>query len=684
MTSLELWGGVECTIARIGEGYRDQVAETGHHDRIGDLDLVAGLGIRTLRYPVLWEALDPDIVPGRSWDWHDERLRHLRELGIDPIVGLLHHGSGPRDTSLLDPGFAARLAQHARAVAERFPWVARYTPVNEPLTTARFSALYGHWYPHRRSYPDFLRALVNQCRATVLAMEAIREVNPAAELVQTEDIGRVFSTEELAYQADHENGRRWLSLDLLFGRVGPDHAFWPVLLENGIAESELDTFLATRPPDLVGVNHYLTSDRYLDQDLFGYPPHLHGQNDWQHYADVEAVRVAELDGLTGPLPRIREVALRYPAPIAITEVHHGCSRDEQLRWFHEVWNAGTAARQEGLDIRAVTIWSLFGACDWNSLLTRTERIYEPGVYDARGREPRPTALAHAARALTETGRFDHPVLAQPGWWHRPERVYASKRAAPSVATRRSATLVLLAEPGPFTSECLRIARRRGLEMEAISPRPCASLAEACDRPVWGILDASGAATAPSLRRDGFLTWLNLAADADLPYVFLSRSDVFSGRPGYGFVERDRPSPPSIAGRRRAAQEELALTRHPRALVVRAGSLFGPGTELPGQGPVRTGAARGQEPSRHAGEFSYVPDLLHVVLDLLLDEENGIRHLVNDGPSSADARSSTGTGARLATERGALMPPMDSALAREAMWRDEFFALESRVALVAAE
>jgi hypothetical protein len=62
----------------------------------------------------------------------------------------VHHGSGPRHTDLLDPAFATGLADYAGAVAARYPWVTDWTPVNEPLTTARFAALYGFWYPHAR------------------------------------------------------------------------------------------------------------------------------------------------------------------------------------------------------------------------------------------------------------------------------------------------------------------------------------------------------------------------------------------------------------------------------------------------------------------------------------------------------------------------------------------------------
>src|SRR5215207_1436614 len=46
--SLELWGGVECTVNRVGDRYFDQVERTGHASRDSDLDLIAGLGVRTL------------------------------------------------------------------------------------------------------------------------------------------------------------------------------------------------------------------------------------------------------------------------------------------------------------------------------------------------------------------------------------------------------------------------------------------------------------------------------------------------------------------------------------------------------------------------------------------------------------------------------------------------------------
>jgi len=117
----ELWGGVECTVNRVNDDYFDQMERNGHAWRLEDLDLFASLGIKALRYPVLWERTAPDGIDNADWRWADERLNRLRELGIEPIVGFVHHGSGPRDTNLLDPAFPGRLAAYARALPSVIP-----------------------------------------------------------------------------------------------------------------------------------------------------------------------------------------------------------------------------------------------------------------------------------------------------------------------------------------------------------------------------------------------------------------------------------------------------------------------------------------------------------------------------------------------------------------------------------
>ena len=48
-----------------------------------------------------------------------------------------------------------------------------------------------------------------------------------------------------------------------------------------------------RPPDLIGLNYYLTSDRFLDHRLELYPRELWGGNGRERYADVDVVATVE-------------------------------------------------------------------------------------------------------------------------------------------------------------------------------------------------------------------------------------------------------------------------------------------------------------------------------------------------------------------------------------------------------
>lgn len=490
---LELWGGIECTVTRIGDDFRDQLRETGHWDRPGDLDLVAGLGIRVLRYPVLWEHVSPHQPDRADWSWHDARLSRLRDLGVTPIAGLVHHGGGPRYTNLLDPAFPERLATHAARVAGRYPWLRLFTPVNEPLTTARFAGLYGHWYPHGTGYGPFLRALVIECKGVLLSMRAIRRRIPEARLVQTEDMGKCFSTPCLQHQADHENERRWLSFDLLCGRVDRSHPWHAEFLNAGVTAADLD-LLATGEavPDIVGINHYTTSERYLDPAQNHYPPHLRSTDPRHAYADAEAVRMDWPVGETGPKARLREVWERYRLPMAVTEAHHGGTRDEQLRWLLEMWQAAQELRAEGADIRAVTVWSLFGALDWNSLLRERAGFYEPGPFDARQDPPRPTALAAAAKALATTGTYDHPVLDRAGWWHRPDRCYhppaiAADRQPGAASPRR----LLLAAQGGIAEDLAHLCQARGLDHVVVPPDADLVREAFANHQPWAVVQAGG-------------------------------------------------------------------------------------------------------------------------------------------------------------------------------------------------
>ena len=417
--SPELWGGAECTVNRINDQFRDQLAYAGHYQREGDIDRFASLGITALRYPVLWELHEPEERTIIDWSHTAIQLERIRSKKIIPIAGLLHHGSGPAFTNLTDPQFSEKLAAYAQQVAERFPWLEYYTPVNEPLTTARFSGLYGFWYPHHSNDRSFAVMLINQLKGIVRSMQAIRNINPAAKLIQTEDLAETHSTPLLRYQKVFENRRRWITYDLLCGKVSNSHFFWKYFSELGIPASDLEFFLDNPcPPYIMGFNYYVTSERYLDENLQLYPSHTHGGNGKHSYADTEAVRSC---GATGIKKILKNAWRRYRLPMALTEVHLACTHDEQLRWFKENWDNCVALKKAGIDIRAVTAWALLGAFDWCTLLTKNEMCYESGVFDIRNDHVRETPVAKMLRKLAAGEAYDHPYFSQPGWWHRQDK-----------------------------------------------------------------------------------------------------------------------------------------------------------------------------------------------------------------------------------------------------------------------
>jgi dTDP-4-dehydrorhamnose reductase len=165
----------------------------------------------------------------------------------------------------------------------------------------------------------------------------------------------------------------------------------------------------------MGFNYYVTSERYLDEDLARWPAWSRGGNGRHAYADVHSVLAGKRAGVERLLTEAYE---RFGIPLAITEAHIGGTREEQLRWLVEIHDGVVAARDAGVPVLAMTAWSVFGVYDWHCLVTRCENVYEPGLYDVRGPVPRPTALAAAWRAIARGRRPVHPVLAGRNGWTR--------------------------------------------------------------------------------------------------------------------------------------------------------------------------------------------------------------------------------------------------------------------------
>ncbi|GAA4329725.1 sugar nucleotide-binding protein [Flaviaesturariibacter amylovorans] len=648
----ELWGGIECTINRVRSRFFDQLEAAGLYTT-SFKDEIASLGLRRLRFPVLWERHQPERSTDIDWSWTQGQLEFFRDQRIDVIAGLVHHGSGPSFTNLLDPDFPELLAEYAGKVATQFPWLRYYTPVNEPLTTARFSALYGLWYPHRTDDRSFLLALLHQLKGVVLSMQAIRAVNPEAQLVQTEDLGKTYSTERLAYQAQFENERRWLTYDVLCGRLREGHPLWNYVTRFDLPQGLLE-FFQEHPcqPDTFGFNYYVTSERFLDHDTKKYAPLKAGGNGRHRYVDVEAVRVP-VDEPTGVSVLLEEAWERYRRPMAVTECHLHCTREEQLRWFQYIYGSCQALAERGVGIQAVTAWALFGSRGWNRLLTQPGGDYEPGVFDLRGGTPRATALTRYVQSLGSGTPPDNFLLNQAGWWQREMR-YLDACVVPATEIRAAQTgqeqpLLIIGKRGTLGQAFARICQVRGLPYRILSRQECdissaPSVAAALElyQP-WAVVNAAGYVRVDDAEReteaclrDNFEGPLQLGLacrDRGIRYMAFSSDLVFDGTKGSAYVESDAARPLNCYGRSKHLLEQALLARYPQALIIRTSAFFGPWDQynffhwvqmsLEAANPVPVADDMIVSPT-------YVPDLVNAALDLLIDAEGGLWHLANGG------------------------------------------------------
>jgi dTDP-4-dehydrorhamnose reductase len=391
-----------------------------------------------------------------------------------------------------------------------------------------------------------------------------------------------------------------------------------------------------------------------------------------------------------------------------------------LRWLRDIWQSAKAARQEGVDVRAVTVWALLGTFDWNSLVTDCRGYYEPGPFDVRGPTPRPTALAGLVRELAADREPSHPVLRGEGWWRRPGRFFCppvpqKTVTMPRVWQRRrhtaepAAPILVSGATGTLGRAFARLCEARGLDCLVLD-RAALDIADpgsvtralATHRP-WAVVNASGyvriddaeSDVARCMRENAAGPALLAAhcAAAGIALLTFSSDQVFDGSSRDGpWLESDPTAPLNVYGRSKARAEAAVLAAHPAALVVRTSAFFGPWDRHNVlHAALATLAAGDTVAALEDGLVSptYVPDLVAACLDLLVDRECGIWHLANQGavswadlvrrtatlagfdPSRVVATTAVELGYRAArprnaaldSERGRLLPTLDDALAR---------------------
>ena len=377
--------GIECSYPTIEQGRvrRDQLRECGHYDHWReDLALVKELGLKVLRYGLPYYSIH--LGPDRyDWSFADEVMAEIKRLEITPILDLLHFGVPDWLGNFQNPELPIHFANYAAAVAERYPWVRYYTPVNEIFVTARASAKDGLWNEQLKTDQGFVTAIKHTVAASILATHQIAKRRPDCIIVQSESAEYVH---EMKASPSHEvtliNKLRFLSLDLLYA-YPMDSDVCMYLLDNGMTRDEFNWFMAGQPPgyQIMGNDYYGRNERIKLPD-----------GTYQHSMDV-----------LGWYLITKEYYNRYRKPVMHTETNV-FQADLAPMWLWKQWVNIMQMRKEGVPVLGFTWYSLIDQIDWDTQLAEQNgRVNECGLYDLN-RKPRPVLDAYRS-LLQEFGQI---------------------------------------------------------------------------------------------------------------------------------------------------------------------------------------------------------------------------------------------------------------------------------------
>lgn len=329
----------------------DEYQLTEHYERWSeDLGLMRDLGVRIARYGIPWHRINP--APGKwEWEWTDKALERVLELGIDPIVDLVHYGLPSWiEGAYQNPKFPNYMAEYAARVAERFRGrIHLYTPLNEPRVTAWYCGKLGWWPPYERGWSGFVSVMIGVCRGIVESIQAMKEVDSEIIPVHVDATDLYESPDsELQPEVAQRQEIVFLALDLISGRIVPGHPLFNWLRKQGASDQSLVWFQQHQVTlDLIGINMYPMFSRKVLR------PSSHGLRTQMPYASAEIVSKLS-----------RMYYERYQTPIFISETASVGTLKRREAWLEESVAAVRQVRAEGVPLVGYTWWPMFALVTW--------------------------------------------------------------------------------------------------------------------------------------------------------------------------------------------------------------------------------------------------------------------------------------------------------------------------------
>jgi beta-glucosidase/6-phospho-beta-glucosidase/beta-galactosidase len=272
----------------------------------------------------------------------------IKKLELTPILDLMHFGVPGWVGDYQNPELPIHFADYAAAVADHYPWVRFYTPVNEIYVTARISAKDGVWNEQLKSDRAFVNAMKHTSAPSILATHEIAKRRNDCVIVQSESAEYLHEARaDISPETKLFNKHRLIALDLLSAHP-PDADICHYLQDNGLTREEYDWFMVGEPPgyQIMGNDYYGRNERIKLPD--------------GSFSTAEDV--------LGWYQITHDYYERYKKPVMHTETNH-FDADFAPTWLWKQWINILRMRADGVPVLGFTWYSLIDQVDWDSELT---------------------------------------------------------------------------------------------------------------------------------------------------------------------------------------------------------------------------------------------------------------------------------------------------------------------------